>query len=683
MAGESASGMEEGALPAARMPLRQIHLDFHTPPEIPDVGADFDAEAFAATLRGAHVQSINLFAKCHHGFSYHDTAVGRRHPGLKYDLLRAQYEACRKAGIGVQIYVSAGWDELMTHLHPEWRKLGPEGEVISFNGRPFEGGWLEVCFNTPYLDHLCDQIREVVTLFPDCDGIWLDILHQDPCYCPRCTDAILAAGGDPTDPAAAARQFRATRELYFRRTVAAARSLRPDMPVFHNMGHAPRGDRGIFRWYSHLELESLPTGGWGYDHFPQSAAFAQTLGKAYLGMTGRFNTLWGEFGGVKHPNALRYECAAISAWGGAVSIGDHLPPRGRLDPDAYAAIGTAFAEMAAKADWLGPGAIRADIAIYSRAGQANPGLSQGEARHDPIDSAAARMLLEAGHPFHLIDTPELVPGYRLVIFPDEIVFDDALVAAVAELRARGGRVLLSGASGFDATGRDRIDTGSERLGPGPFDPDFAGLAELTGQLSPVVIYGGSMRLRPRGGRVLAWIHEPHLQRHGRVHYGHLHAPPRAEPSPYAAVIEHDGVVTLAHRLFSSYGGSGAVSQRRLLEALLDRLLPGPRLVRTGLPSTGRASVLRQAEKGRDILHLLYAPLASRGRFKGRPIEVIEDIPVLHDIAVELRPDAEVAAVTLVPQGEALPYSLRDGLLCFRVPRLDCHQMVEIRHRSAA
>ena len=29
---------------------------------------------------------------------------------------------------------------------------------------------------------------------------------------------------------------------------------------------------------THLELESLPTGGWGYDHFPLSARYAQTLG---------------------------------------------------------------------------------------------------------------------------------------------------------------------------------------------------------------------------------------------------------------------------------------------------------------------------------------------------------------------------------------------------------------------
>ena len=40
------------------------------------------------------------------------------------------------------------------------------------------------------------------------------------------------------------------------------------MPVFHNSGHLTRGKRDILRFFSHLELESLPTGGWGYDDFP-------------------------------------------------------------------------------------------------------------------------------------------------------------------------------------------------------------------------------------------------------------------------------------------------------------------------------------------------------------------------------------------------------------------------------
>ena len=39
-------------------PFRQVHLDFHTSPAIPEVGADFDAEAFADRLVAARVNSV-------------------------------------------------------------------------------------------------------------------------------------------------------------------------------------------------------------------------------------------------------------------------------------------------------------------------------------------------------------------------------------------------------------------------------------------------------------------------------------------------------------------------------------------------------------------------------------------------------------------------------------------------
>ena len=55
--------------------MRQIHLDFHTSPLIPDVGAEFDPDEFVSTLKEARVNSINIFAKCHHGMCYYLTKL--------------------------------------------------------------------------------------------------------------------------------------------------------------------------------------------------------------------------------------------------------------------------------------------------------------------------------------------------------------------------------------------------------------------------------------------------------------------------------------------------------------------------------------------------------------------------------------------------------------------------------
>ena len=109
---------------------RQVHLDFHTSPDCADVGADFDGPTCRRTLQDAHVNAINIFAKCHHGFSYYPTKVGTPHPGLQIDLLGQQIEVLHRAGIVCPIYVSIMWDELAGAQHPEWvivNKDGPRG----------------------------------------------------------------------------------------------------------------------------------------------------------------------------------------------------------------------------------------------------------------------------------------------------------------------------------------------------------------------------------------------------------------------------------------------------------------------------------------------------------------------------------------------------------------------------
>ena len=63
-----------------KLAFRQIHLDFHTSPLIEGVGEDFDSEEFVKTLKEAYVNSITIFAKCHHGMSYYPTKVGKVHP---------------------------------------------------------------------------------------------------------------------------------------------------------------------------------------------------------------------------------------------------------------------------------------------------------------------------------------------------------------------------------------------------------------------------------------------------------------------------------------------------------------------------------------------------------------------------------------------------------------------------
>jgi hypothetical protein len=128
------------------LPFRQIHLDFHTGPAIPDVGRDFDARAFARTMRQAHVNSVTVFAKCHHGHLYYATKRPERHPGLatSLDLLRGQVDALHAEGIRAPIYISVQCDEYAADTHPEWTARRPDSSMVAWRGDGktwFNPGW--------------------------------------------------------------------------------------------------------------------------------------------------------------------------------------------------------------------------------------------------------------------------------------------------------------------------------------------------------------------------------------------------------------------------------------------------------------------------------------------------------------------------------------------------------------
>ncbi|MCX7012368.1 MAG: hypothetical protein NTW86_07370 [Candidatus Sumerlaeota bacterium] len=111
--------------------FRQIFLDFHTSEHIPDVGSQFDEEQFITCLQQGRVESIMVFAMCHHGWCYYDTQVGKRHPNLRTDLLPRMLAACKANGIDAPIYVSVGWNELAAREHPEWVCRKEDGTVVN------------------------------------------------------------------------------------------------------------------------------------------------------------------------------------------------------------------------------------------------------------------------------------------------------------------------------------------------------------------------------------------------------------------------------------------------------------------------------------------------------------------------------------------------------------------------
>jgi hypothetical protein len=492
-----------------------------------------------------------------------------------------------------------------------------------------------------------------------------------------------AGGYDPEDPSQVMAFARRVLNTYYERTTAAARKNDPALRVFHNNGGDLRRLPDWRGFISHLELESLPTGGWGYDHFPLTARYAATTGFDFLGMTGKFHLSWGEFGGFKREAALRYECAAMLAIGSKCSVGDQLHPSGAMNPDTYRLISAAYAEVEAKEPWCAGAEAVADVALVS--------ADFARARRDPdapslsaADEGAARMLLEGHVLFVVVDEDADLSPYRLVILPDEVTLDGPFAEKVREYVAGGGKVLLSGVSGMtpDLAGF-ALEAGLAVAGRSEWDPDYVIAGdEMPGPpvRGPFVVHGGAMDVRLEGARMLARRARPYFNRAWDHFCSHRHTPD-AEVTDLPAATTNGTVTWFAHRIFTDYRRSG---QPLLRDMVMDAIrgLIGPPRVATDLPTSGRVSLMRRLSEGRDVLHLLYATPVLRGGAvggEGQPVEIIEDLVPLFDVSVDMAAGAPVRSVRLVPEGTDLPFEAQDGRIRFTVPRVLCHQMVEVRH----
>lgn len=671
-----------------KLRYRQIHLDFHTSPAIDGIGTDFDKKQWQDALKTGHVDSITCFASGHHGWSYYNTKVGKRHPHLAFDLLRAQFDAAKEMDVNVPVYLTAGVHNVMAEAHPEWREMGHDGKYCGWTSGALDAGFRTLCFNTPYLDHLCEQIEEVVTLFPNADGIFLDIISQGPCCCRWCMETMQKDGFDPEKEEDRLAHAKVVLNKYYERTTAAARVNDPDMPIFHNSGHIKCGNRDILKHFSHLELESLPTGGWGYDHFPISAKYCNKLPYDFLGMTGKFHTTWGEFGGYKHPNALRYECAAMLAYGAKCSVGDQLHPSGKMDMSTYKLIGAAYAEVETKEPWCADTQNVADIGLLSSEGINKYNM---KARNDvPADIGAGRILLEGHFLFDVLDAEMDFTQYKMLILPDDIQINRALKDRLDLYLAEGGKLLLTGTSGQGEDGNEFLfDIGASYHGQSEYQPDFAlPQDQLRPDFvdSPIVMYMPSQRIKVTTGESLGDIYDPYFNRNYKHFCSHQHAPARTEPSGYNCGVRNGNIMYLAHPVFSIYRGFGAVAYKEYAINAIRALLGTP-TVKTSLPSTARISLQKQTKQNRYILHLLYANTIQRGgplslsggtvsdRTQG--VEVIDELLPLHDVRVAVQTPGTITSVACVPDGKALDFIQKDGHIEFVLPKLECHQMIEI------
>ena len=649
--------------------LCRLHPDFHMPADV-DIGVGFDGDAYVRRLKDHGVDAVAMFAKCHYGHSYYDTAVGIRHPRLRGDLLRQVTEACRRHGLGCVGYYSVFLDTAALDRHPDWRlRRHPDQETSDASLDRYR----PVCVTSPYLEELMlPQCLEVVKGYA-VDELLLDTMTWfNPCFCERCRGRF---GHDiPRTPDAPrwmeyVHWYNARYAAFFARVTQVLHAAAPHVKVGFNWQSSFRQPEDPPPGTGVLMADLIATERWAS---PVCRYFAG-VGLPYSYMTGRFLHGLGDWTS-NTPLSLQTTAATTIANGADFWIIDRQLPDGSLEERSYPAMKGVFGFVQERRPWVeGARHVPETAALFSYDHVVGSNLEffadtkARKARIEPFEGVSLLCSMHGRHyTAHNATTLRARAGdYRLVILPEVEFLDAATQAALRDYVTNGGRLLIT-----------------QSPAPAGVDADLMALAGVRFERFSDLAYGyldGAEPIRvgapfalvtPLPGAETLCAHvRPLGAGQGGAQFGHGAAPP-AGPSGYPAAVRNrvglGEVIYVAVPAFGEHRRQHNPHLARFMLDLIDRLLPDPR-VRVETPALVEMATLR---KGDDlIVHIVNH--SGREFLAGYFSPVTEYIPEIRGVTcrIRLKKGRPVPEVWHVPsRRRAVVTRERDGIVV-RLPSL--------------
>jgi len=631
-----------------------LFYDNHTMPACPDVGENFDVEAFTDRIKECGVDYLTFHARCNLGMAYYNTKIGIRHPSLKYDLFGKLADACQRKGIALTAYLNGGISSAEGVLHRDWTTLAFDGRAL--REPRFTPYVRTMCYNSPYRDHLISMVEEIAKNY-QVSGFFIDCLQVFSCVCPICVKEMKARGIDYNNREEVGKfsEFSALRlaeDIY-----KAATAIKPGLLIYHNNpGYEEQAD-----FSTYYEVECLPTGSWGYEYLPVLSHYVRTLGdKPVLNMTGRFYD-WGDFGGLRPEAAIKSELLYGLANGMRPNVGGHFHPRGDLENAVLDRIEKIYKELQTMEPWFNNAKNITEIAIVY------PG-SIGQIRGNRQLKSAVRILSELKQQFDVVTTFSDWTKYKVLIIPDDIVFNNEIAQRIKTHIESGKAVISSGSSGLNENKSAfalEKEWGVRYKGENNFDPAYftpgksvnSGLPDM-----PISLYSTGVDVEPLSGTLVAAnLVKPYYNKGWDGEYAFYYTPPD-KVTDKAALTINGKVAHFSHRIFSGYSQQASVELRTIFSNVLSDFLPDPLFKSDNLPSFARAFVTEQT--GRKMVHILsYVP-----EMRGPKTQMIEEAIELHNVKISLRIDGKVPRkVYLAPGKKNLPFKTANGYVNVTIP----------------
>jgi hypothetical protein len=729
-----------------------LHLDYHQPPWMHSYAEAIDAEAArrqARMFKEAGIQAVELFAYDHHGQAFYPSAVGVVHPALTVDYTGLMSQALKAEGLKVILYLNVFTSVHLFKQHPDWF-------VRRADGTHPKGAWLDfeaslICASSPYVEaYFVPLIQEAVSRHTP-DAVWLDALSwmvETPCTCENCQRIFNQATGYdlPTGPMPAPAEeldhpvwlaWRLWRRGQIYETLAkiyaAVKAINPSVLVTdNNLGRFSTGipivegieGRRVVKWptpsqlpLDYLSCDPVPMGGNHEMVLSVEGRYQWTTGLPFNYINERFHA-WGEWQ-FRSPVDWSLEFANVVANGGRCFFAEQPYSEGTLEPEVFRQLKPLYERIAAIEPYLINAQPVGDVAILASLASTALGPQGGvvwgrrstAANNDAVMGGRADRVrgahlacVEGGLQALIYDEATLLAKLaeqNAVVLPEQCLLEDDTLAALKDYVREGGRLFVTGCSGWwNESGQRRThDPLAELLGmqregtlPAPIhylrgvsEPNGwqAGLAGL-----PLQMWGAAVHAIPTTAEPLAWLFEPRAdvwqegirnKAHWRAHTVFGAMPPGNKMAGPAVTLNHYGrglVLYSAIDPFALYFQEGHRLMREFILAAMERLLPNTAR-RLWVKKPLQVEVVLAEQPGRLLVHVLnYAAQKRVGA-----LTHTECLIPVRDIEISLRAEAAPARVYLAPsnteQPNALAFTFSDGFIRLVLPELDVHAVIVV------
>ncbi len=632
-----------------------LHYDLHAGAQDTELGAALTHEHLRTELAKARPDWVQCDCKGHPGYTSWPTQVGTTSPGVVNDALRIHRDVTRELGIPLVMHYSGVWDNRAVELHPEWARVGPDGDATGKEGFVTGG----TCNLSAYTDELMiPQLLELIDTY-DIDGLWVDGENwaTKACYCPRCIAAFIAETGItdiPQSPEAPhwrawADFHRRLFEAHVHKYADAVHARKPSCLVCSNWMYTvgqPDAIKvpidyqsGDFSWV------------WSIYTAMVEARFLDSRGLSWDLMAWSFTTAEPQMGGwtTKPVAQLCQEAACCIALGGAFQMYDNPQRTGHLTnwhQDILAEVGRF---VRARQPWCQHTETASQAAVlhaashfYTRNGENLMSVWGGV--NAPV-VGALHAQLENGVSADILNEDALlerIDQYKLIVVPEQTNLPASVIDALTAFVQAGGALILSGthvAADFAAL-----------AGIAPAGEPKDGYFYLQVDREATTVKGPRQPLALAGAdcwRAVMKQQEPGYN-------------DTAEPGITLHALGQGRVAALPCGFFEGFANTHYPRTRALIGNLLQALAPNFAVT---LDAPARLHPVLRQRDGQLIIHLVNTGSAH----PTTPWQcIIEEVPPVGPITLTVHRPTRPAAVYLAPSMEGINWHWRDDQLTIRI-----------------